>query len=50
MRVEETIDLKSNFFYHKLKNVDVKVRGNVVRKLRVRRRSIFHTLCRNRQY
>ena len=32
------------------KNVDVKVRGNVVRRMRVRRLSIFPAMQRNRQY
>ena len=32
------------------KNINVKVRGNVVKKMKVRRRSIFPTLRRNRQY
>ena len=32
------------------KNVDVKVHGNVVRMMRVRRRSIFTAMQRNRQY
>ena len=32
------------------KNIDVKVHGNVERQMRVRRRSIFSALHRNRQY
>ena len=32
------------------KNVDVKVRENVVRCVRVRRRAIFPAVCRSRQY
>ena len=32
------------------KNVDVKVCGNVVRRMRVRRRAIFPVVLRNRQY
>ena len=32
------------------KNLDVKVRGNIVRRMRVRRRSIFPAMQRNRQY
>ena len=42
-------DLKSNFFYRKGKNIDVKVRGNAVRRMKVRRHSNFPTLCRNRK-
>ena len=36
MHVEDTIDLKSNFFLLQGKNIDVKVRGNVVRKMKRR--------------
>ena len=32
------------------KNVDVKVHENVVRRMRVRRRAIFPSVLRNRQY
>ena len=32
------------------KDVEVKVRGNVVRQMRVRRRAIFPALVRERQY
>ena len=41
---------KIKFLLPQGKNIDVKVRGNVVRKMRVRRRSIFPGLCRNRQH
>ena len=41
---------KIKFLLPQGKNIDVKVRGNVVRKMRVRRRSIFSGLCRNRQH
>ena len=41
---------KINFFLPQGKNVNVKVRGNLVRKLRVRRRSIFPVLHRSREY
>ena len=32
------------------KNVDLKLRGNVIRRMGVRRRAIFPALVRNRQY
>ena len=32
------------------KNVDMKVRGNVVRQMRIRRRAIFPALVRDRQH
>ena len=41
---------KIKFLLPQGKNIDVKVRGNVVRKMRARRRSIFPGLCRNRQH
>ena len=49
MHVEETIDLKS-IFLPQGKNINVKVHGNLVRKMGVRRRSIFPALHGNRQY
>ena len=41
---------KINFLLSQGKNVDVKVRGNVVRRMRVRRRAIFPVMVRDRQY
>ena len=41
---------KIKFFLPQSKNVDAKIHGNVVRKMRVRRRSIFPAMQRNRQY
>ena len=41
---------KIKFLLPQGKNIDIKVRGNVVRKMRVRRRSVFPPLRRNRQY
>ena len=32
------------------KNIDVKLRGNIVRRMRVRRRTVFPAMRRNRQY
>ena len=45
MRVEEIIELKPNVLQQG-KHVDVKVRENVVRKMRVRKRSIFPAMQR----
>ena len=41
---------KIKFLLSQGKNVDVKVRGNVVRRMRVRRRAIFPVMVRDRQY
>ena len=41
---------KIKFLSPQGKNVDVKVRANVARQMRVRRRSIFPAWHRNRQY
>ena len=41
---------KIKFLLPQGKNIDIKVRGNVVRKMRVIRRSVFPALRRNRQY
>ena len=41
---------KIKFVLPQGKNVDVKVHGNVVRRMRIRRRSIFPFVQRNRQY
>ena len=41
---------KIKFLLPQGKNIDVKVRGNVVTNIRVRRCSIFPVLLRNRQY
>ena len=41
---------KIKFVLPQGKNVDVKEHGNVVRRMRVRRRSIFPAVLRNRQY
>ena len=41
---------KIKFLLPQGKNIDVKVSGNVVGQMRVRRRSIFPVLYRNRQY
>ena len=41
---------KIKFVLPKGKNVDLKVHGKVVRKMRVRRCSIFSVMRRNRQY
>ena len=41
---------KIKFVLPQGKNVDVKVRGNVVRRMRVRRHTVFPAMQRNRQY
>ena len=41
---------KIKFVLPQGKNVDVKEHGNVLRRMRVRRRSIFPAVLRNRQY
>ena len=41
---------KIKFVLPQGKNVDVKEHGHVVRRMRVRRRSIFPAVLRNRQY
>ena len=40
----------NKFVLPQAKNVDVKVHGNVARRMKVRRRSIFSAMQRNRQY
>ena len=41
---------KIKFVLPQGKNVDLKVRENVVRRIRIRRRAIFVAVVRNRQY
>ena len=41
---------KIKFVFLQGKNVEVKVRRNVVRRMRVRRQAIFPAALRNRQY
>ena len=41
---------KIKFLLPQGKNIDAKVRRNILRRIRVRRRSIFPALCRNGQY
>ena len=40
----------SKFVLPQAKNVDVKVHGNVARRMKIRRRSIFSAMQRNRHY
>ena len=46
----EDYRFKIKFVLPQGKNVDVKVHENVVRRVRVRRRAIFPSVLRNRQY
>ena len=41
---------KIKFLLLQGKNIDVKLRGNIVRRMRVRRRTVFPAMQRNRQY
>ena len=44
------IRFKTKFILSQGKNVDVKVGGNVVRRMRIRKRSIVSAMQTNRQY
>ena len=43
-------NIKIKMLLPQIKNVEVKKRGEVVRRMRVRRKSIFHAAVRNRRY
>ena len=40
----------NQFLLPQSRNIDVKICGNVVRPMKVKRRAIFPAMCRNRQY
>ena len=40
----------NQFLLSQSRNIDVKICGNVVRPMKVKRRAIFPAMCRNRQY